>query len=68
LFSERPDEFLCEHGPRSFRPTHHPWLSTTAAKVSTAAERQQAAANYKVRFAEFVRDFSQYRAQQAGGG
>jgi Putative metallopeptidase len=62
--------FLC---PLEWAQLDHGWWRalephlTTAAKASTAAERQQAAANYKVRFAEFVRDFPQYRAQQAGG-
>src|SRR5215813_14082493 len=61
--------FLC---PLEWAQLDHGWWRelaphlTTAAKASTAAERQQAAANYKVRFAEFVRDFPQYRAQQAG--
>jgi hypothetical protein len=63
--------FLC---PLEWAQLDHGWWRelephlTTAAKASTAAERHQAAANYKARFAEFVRDFPQYRAQAASGG
>src|SRR5215831_12517205 len=63
--------FLC---PLEWAQLDHGWWRalephlTTAAKASTAAERQQAAANYTVRFAELVRTFPQYRAQAAGGG
>jgi hypothetical protein len=63
--------FLC---PLEWAQLDHGWWRelephmTTKGKASTSAARKKAAATYKKRSAEFVRDLPQYRAQAAAGG